>query len=70
MKINADFNQRIVITKQEYQWVNSPIIGVERMMLDRIGAEIGHATSLVRYAQNSAFSPHVHADSYTQINFY
>ena len=34
--------------------------GVERMMLDRIGDEVARATSLVRYAPNSNFSPHVH----------
>lgn len=34
--------------------------GVERMMLDRIGDEVARATSLVRYAPNSSFSPHVH----------
>jgi len=34
--------------------------GVERMMLDRIGDEVARATSLVRYAPNSVFSPHVH----------
>ncbi len=34
--------------------------GVERMMLDRVGEEVARATSLVRYAPNSRFSPHVH----------
>jgi len=34
--------------------------GVERMMLDRVGDEVARATSLVRYAPNSTFSPHVH----------
>ena len=34
--------------------------GVERMMLDRVGAEVARATSLVRYAPNSTFSTHVH----------
>lgn len=34
--------------------------GVERMMLDRIGDEVARATSLVRYAPNSTFAPHVH----------
>ena len=29
-------------------------------MLDRIGDEVARATSLVRYAPNSRFSPHVH----------
>jgi quercetin dioxygenase-like cupin family protein len=34
--------------------------GVTRMMLDRIGDEVARATSLVRYAPNSVFSPHTH----------
>lgn len=34
--------------------------GVTRMMLDRIGDEVARATSLVRYAPNSAFPSHQH----------
>lgn len=60
MKVNADFSHRVVITPKDYQWLDSPVVGVERMMLDRIGAETGHATSLVRYAPNSSFPTHVH----------
>ncbi len=30
------------------------------MMLDRVGDEVARATSLVRYAANSQFTPHVH----------
>jgi len=59
-RINADFEQRIVIHPEDYQWVDSPMPGVERMMLDRIGDEVARATSIVRYAPNSEFSPHVH----------
>ncbi|NVK39022.1 MAG: cupin domain-containing protein [Gammaproteobacteria bacterium] len=58
--INADFEQRVVILPTDYQWVDSPMPGVERMMLDRVGDEVARATSIVRYAPNSAFSPHVH----------
>ena len=53
MRLNADFSQRVVIPPDEYQWVASPMPGVERMMLDRIGDEVARATSLVRYAPNS-----------------
>jgi anti-sigma factor ChrR (cupin superfamily) len=60
MRINADFRQKVVLRPDDYQWVASPSPGVERMMLDRIGKESGHATSLVRYAANSVFPPHVH----------
>ena len=41
-------------------WVASPIAGVERRMLERDGDEVARATSLVRYAPGSAFSPHTH----------
>ncbi|OLQ95530.1 cupin [Vibrio ponticus] len=58
--INADFDQRVVVRPHEYQWVASPMAGVERMMLDRVGDEIARATSLVRYAPNSTFSAHIH----------
>ena len=60
MRLNADFDQRVVIRPEDHQWVPSPMPGVERMMLDRIGDEVARATSLVRYAPNSTFSPHVH----------
>jgi anti-sigma factor ChrR (cupin superfamily) len=60
MRINADFSERVVVWPKDYRWVDSPMPGVERMMLDRIGDEVARATSLVRYAPNSSFSPHVH----------
>jgi anti-sigma factor ChrR (cupin superfamily) len=34
--------------------------GVDRRMLDRLGDEVARATSIVRYAPGSAFSPHTH----------
>jgi len=61
MRINADFSQRVVIRSDDHQWIPSPAAGVERMMLDRIGKETGHATSLVRYAANSTFPAHEHS---------
>ncbi|WP_370977916.1 cupin domain-containing protein [Agaribacterium sp. ZY112] len=61
LRINADFNKQVLITPEQYQWVASPIKGVERMMLDRIGNESARATSLVRYQANSYFSEHVHS---------
>jgi anti-sigma factor ChrR (cupin superfamily) len=61
VRINADFSERVVIRPKDYHWVDSPMPGVERMMLDRIGDEVARATSLVRYAPDSTFSPHVHS---------
>lgn len=60
MRLNADFQQNIVIRPDDYKWVPSPMAGVDRMMLDRIGDEVARATSIVRYAPNSQFSSHVH----------
>lgn len=58
--INADFEQRVVIRPEDYRWVESPMKGVTRMMLDRIGDEAARATTIVRYSPNSEFSPHLH----------
>ncbi|WP_353190201.1 cupin domain-containing protein [Pandoraea pnomenusa] len=60
MYVNADFSQRVIVTPKDYAWVASPQRGVERVMLDRIGAEKARATSLVRYAPNSVFPSHAH----------
>jgi anti-sigma factor ChrR (cupin superfamily) len=60
MLVNADFAERVVIAPQDHVWAASPMPGVERVMLDRIGAEVARATSIVRYAPNARFSEHVH----------
>lgn len=60
MEINSDFSQRVLVHADELDWVPSPMPGVERRMLDRIGEEVARATSLVRYAPGSQFSPHTH----------
>jgi len=59
-KIRADFEQRVVVRPEEVSWVPSPSAGVERKMLDRIGDEVARATSIVRFAPNTAFPEHVH----------
>ena len=60
MELNADFSQRTVVHAAKLPWVPSPIAGVDRRMLDRIGEEVARATSIVRYAPESHFSPHTH----------
>ena len=60
MLINADFTRRAIVACQQRQWVASPQDGVERVMLDRVGAEKARATSLVRYAPDSCFPRHLH----------
>src|SRR5262244_2834830 len=58
--LNADFNQRVVSHRADATWVPSPLPGVDRRMLDRIGGEVARATSVVRYAPHSQFSSHTH----------
>ena len=60
MHLNADFDRRAVVHAGTLDWVASPMAGVHRRMLDRIGDEVARATSIVRYAPASHFSPHVH----------
>jgi anti-sigma factor ChrR (cupin superfamily) len=60
MLVNADFSRLVIVTPHQYAWVASPQPGVERVMLDRIGAEQARATSIVRYAPDSRFPPHAH----------
>ena len=60
MRLNADFDRRVVIRPEDRAWVASPMPGVERQMLDRIGDEVARATTIVRFAPNSSFEPHGH----------
>jgi hypothetical protein len=60
MELNADFSRRASVHAARLAWAPSPIAGVERRMLDRIGDEVARATSIVRYAPGSRFSAHTH----------
>lgn len=60
MKIAADFKQRVVVHSNSLEWVESPMQGVHRRALDRVGDEVARATTIVRYAPGSEFSSHVH----------
>ena len=60
MELNADFDERVVVHSDQLEWSPSPMPGVDRRMLDRIGGEVARATSIVRYAPNSKFSAHTH----------
>ena len=48
MQLNADFTQRAVVHAATLEWTLSPIAGVERRMLDRIGGEVGRAHTKLR----------------------
>ncbi len=60
MELNGDFSKRAVVHAGTMDWKASPMAGVDRRMLDRLGDEVARATSIVRYAPGSSFSPHVH----------
>ena len=60
MQLNADLSRPAVVDSEALAWVASPMAGVERRMLERDGDEVARATSLVRYAPGSVFSPHTH----------
>ncbi len=60
MQLHSDFSQRVVIHPDQYQFVDSPLAGVSRMMLERAGTEVARATSIVRYAAGSGYSAHTH----------
>lgn len=61
MELRADFSKREVVRPGDEDWRASPMPGVERQMLDRIGDEVARATTIVRYAPNSNFSAHKHS---------
>jgi len=60
MNLHADLHQRVVLDTSSLPWTPSPMPGVERRLLDRIGVEVGRATSVVRYAPGSHFPTHCH----------
>lgn len=59
-QLHTDFTQRIVVNTHTQPWLPSPMAGVERRQLERDGAEVARATSVVRYAPGARFSPHLH----------
>ncbi len=60
MKLHADLSQRVVVESESLDWLDSPMVGVQRRMLERDGEEVARATSVVRYAPDSHFSAHTH----------
>ncbi|MFB1024512.1 MAG: cupin domain-containing protein, partial [Octadecabacter sp.] len=60
MQLRSDFSTREVVRPGDEDWRASPMPGVDRMMLDRVGDEVARATTIVRYAPNSRFSQHSH----------
>lgn len=61
MDLNSDFSKRVVIDTTVMDWEASPMKGVKRRKLDRIGDEVARATTLVKYDPKSYFSAHTHS---------
>ena len=59
MRLDADLSISTLVHAAALEWVPSPVKGIDRRMLFRIG-EKAQATSIVRYAPNSRFARHVH----------
>jgi len=60
MIVNADFSIKAVVNTQNIHWQPSPVPGVERKYLDRVGGEVAIASTVVKYAANSSFTRHTH----------
>ena len=60
MQIHADLSLRAVVNSNDLPWLDSPLAGVQRRMLERDGEEVARATTIVRYAPNSCFDAHTH----------
>ena len=60
MDLHADLSKSAFAHADTLPWQASPLPGVDRRMLDRIGDEVARATTIVRYAPKSYFSPHTH----------
>jgi len=56
MQINDDLATRAEVNSNLVDWVESPLAGVDRKLLERDGDEIDRVTSIVRYAPGSSFS--------------
>ncbi len=60
MDKHTDFSKRVSVHDANNSWQASPMVGVDRKPLDRLGDEVARATTIVRYAAGSHFSAHTH----------
>lgn len=60
MRLNDALAEPVLVHAAGLDWVPSPVAGIGRRMLYRVGDEVARATSIVRYAPGSAFPRHVH----------
>jgi hypothetical protein len=60
MLLHVNHQQTVAVQFADAPWLGSPEQGVVRKLLERDGEEVARATSIVRYAPESSFPPHVH----------
>lgn len=60
MLIHADLSQRATVQYADLPWVDAPVAGIQRRMLERNGGEVARVTSVVKYAPGSQFPSHAH----------
>jgi anti-sigma factor ChrR (cupin superfamily) len=60
VRIHADLTKKAVVDSHALDWIPSPLPGVHRKMLDRVGDEVARATSIVKYEPGSYFDEHTH----------
>lgn len=61
MLIHSDLSKQAAVRYRDAVWRPSPLKGVDRLMLERIGDEkVRRATSVVTYQPGSRFSEHIH----------
>lgn len=58
--LNNDIQKRVVLQTADLEWEASPSAGVWRKPLEKVAAESGRTSSLVRFDAGSEFRPHAH----------
>ena len=61
MQLRSDLSIPHVVDSRLIPFVDSPVAGVQRRMLDRTGDEVARATTIVRYGPFAQFSRHTHS---------
>jgi len=61
LMVHADLAKRCVVDSNTVAWQPSPSPRVQRRVLERNGAEIARATSIVRYDPGAQFHSHEHS---------
>jgi ChrR Cupin-like domain len=60
MKIHGDFTLFAAAHFEASKFIPSPVAGIDRFSLDRVGGEKARATTIVQYHPNSKFPEHEH----------